>query len=293
MDVSRFWLIWPDNPALSLLVVALLAMAFLYAARLPMHQLIRATGHAVGGPLRIASRWLLAAAAEINDRNKAVLLAHGRRELENRVEREFERIATLVNRDLQGYPVLQRKLSDEVTRVEEDYKKCGEVPPPPPDWVEAVAAIGKIKSGGGELATVDHGRDQSVDQPHPRQGDRRVPQVLRGTARDPREVHAVLARHRKDAGAGRQEHQRPAEQRLVGGQPDGAVRADRGQDRQGGARAHGLGADPVRHRADGDDGGHRRHLRQLQADRVADVRDGGRGRLHHGLVAHLARWRRW
>jgi len=167
MDVSRFWLIWPDSPALSLLTLVLLAMAFLYAARLPMHQLIRAAGHAVGGPLRMASRWLLAAAVEINDRNKAVLLAHGRRELEKRIEREFERIATLVNRDLQGYPVLQRKLADEVTTIEEDYKRCGEVPPPPPDWVEAVAAIGKIKSGGGELAmSILEGINQSINRIH-------------------------------------------------------------------------------------------------------------------------------
>jgi hypothetical protein len=167
MDVSRFWLLWPESPALSLLVLALLAMAFLYAARLPMHQLLRAAGNAAGGPLRMASRWLLAGAAEINERNKAVLLAQGRREHEQRVEREFERIATLVNRDLQGYPVLQRKLSDEVTRVEEDYKKCGEVPPPPPDWVEAVDAVGKIKSGSGELATsILEGINQSINRIH-------------------------------------------------------------------------------------------------------------------------------
>jgi hypothetical protein len=167
MDVSRFWLIWPDNPALSLLLLALLVMTFLYAARLPMHQLIRAAGHAVGGPLRMASRWLMAAAAEINDRNKAVLLAHGRQDLEKRVEREFERIATLVNRDLQGYPVLQRKLADEVSRIEDDYKKCGEVPPPPPDWVEAVDAVGKIKSGSGELATsILEGINQSINRIH-------------------------------------------------------------------------------------------------------------------------------
>lgn len=153
MTVSHSWLIWPDNPALSLLVLTALAMAFLYAARLPMHQFIRAAGSALGGPLRTASRWLLAAAVDINERNKAVLLAHGRQEMESRVEREFERIAALVTRDLQGYPVLQRKLTDEVTRIEEDYKKSGEVPPPPPDWVEAVTAIGKIKSGGGEMAT--------------------------------------------------------------------------------------------------------------------------------------------
>jgi hypothetical protein len=145
------WLLWPDNVGLSILVLAVLAMAFLYAARKPMHELIRSLGQALGGPLRIGSRWLFAAAEEMRQRNRAVLLAHGRQETGSRVEREFERLAALVGRDLQGYPTLQRKLLDEITRIEEDYKKCGEVPPPPPDWVEAVAAIASVKSGGGEL----------------------------------------------------------------------------------------------------------------------------------------------
>ncbi len=144
-------LLWPDNVGLSILVLAALAMAFLYAARRPMHELIRSLGQALGGPLRIGSRWLFAAAEDMRQRNRAVLLAHGRQETGSRVEREFERLAALVGRDLQGYPTLQRKLLDEITRIEEDYKKCGEVPPPPPDWVEAVAAIASVKSGGGEL----------------------------------------------------------------------------------------------------------------------------------------------
>ena len=143
------WLLWPDNVGLSILVLAVLAMAFLYAARKPMHELIRSLGQALGGPLRIGSRWLFAAADEMRQRNRAVLLAHGRQETGSRVEREFERLGALVSRDLQGYPTLQRKLLDEITRIEEDYKKCGEVPPPPPDWVEAVAAIANVKSGGG------------------------------------------------------------------------------------------------------------------------------------------------
>jgi hypothetical protein len=145
------WLLWPDNVGISLLVLVVLGMAFLYAARRPMHELIRSLGQALGAPLRIGSRWLFAAAEEMRQRNKAVLIAHGRQEVGSRVEREFERLAALVERDLQGYAVLQRKLLDEITRIEEDYKKCGEVPPPPPDWVEAVAAIANVKSGGGEL----------------------------------------------------------------------------------------------------------------------------------------------
>jgi hypothetical protein len=151
MTGSQFWMLWPDNAGLSVLVVAVAGMLFLYAARVPMHDLIRSAGHAVAGPLRIVSRWLVAAANDMQRRNKAVLLAHGRQEVEQRIEREFERVSILVTRDLQGYPSLQRKLTDEITRIEEDYKKCGEVPPPPPDWVEAVAAVASIKSGGTEM----------------------------------------------------------------------------------------------------------------------------------------------
>jgi hypothetical protein len=145
------WLLWPDNVALSMLVLIVAGMAFMYAARRPMHDLFRSLGHMVGGPLRIAAHWLGAAAAEMNHRNKAVLLAHGRQEVGQRVEREFERLGAVVTRDLQGYPTLQRKLLDEITRIEEDYKKCGEVPPPPPDWTDAVAAVANIKSTGSEL----------------------------------------------------------------------------------------------------------------------------------------------
>jgi hypothetical protein len=145
------WMLWPDNVAVSVLLLALLAMAFMYAARRPTHELLRSLGHMIGGPLRVASRWLSAAAIEINNRNKAVLLAHGRTEVGQRLEREFERLGAIVTRDLQGYPTLQRKLLDEITRIEEDYKKCGEVPPSPPDWTEAVAAIANVKSTGNEL----------------------------------------------------------------------------------------------------------------------------------------------
>jgi hypothetical protein len=151
MTSFQAWLLWPDNVVLSVLALIVVGMAFLYAARRPMHELIRALGHALGGPLRLAARWLSATANEIHCRNKAVLLAHGRQEVGQRIEREFERLGALVTRDLQGYPTLQRKLLDEITRIEEDYKKCGEVPPPPPDWTEAVAAIANVKSTGSEL----------------------------------------------------------------------------------------------------------------------------------------------
>src|SRR5258705_2894133 len=145
MAASALGMIVPGNAALSAIVLFLIAMPFLYAARKPMHELVRALAHLIGGPLRLASRWLIATARDMKERNKAVLLAHGREETGQHIEREFERISALVTRDLEGYPALQRKLLEEITRVEEDYKKCGEVPPPPPEWVEAVTAIAKVK----------------------------------------------------------------------------------------------------------------------------------------------------
>jgi len=159
-------MIWPENPALSILVLALLGMVFLYAARRPMHELLHAVGGLIGAPLRVAARWLAATANAMRQRNKAVLLAHGRQEVGNRIEREFERLAATVKRDLQGYPTLQRKLLDEITRIEEDYRKCGEVPPPSPDWVEAVAAVANVKSGSEMVQSILEEIKRSVDKMH-------------------------------------------------------------------------------------------------------------------------------
>ena len=153
MNHSEFWMIWPGNAALSALAWFVIAMPFLYAARQPAHELLRALGRLAGGPLRAASHWLLGAARDLRERNRQVLLAHGREEAGQQIAREFERVSLLIRRDLAGYPALQRRLLDEITRVEDDYKKCGEVPPPPPEWLDAVSAVAGVKSGGNELVT--------------------------------------------------------------------------------------------------------------------------------------------
>jgi len=148
---DQFWMIWPGNAVASALILFAIAMPFLYAARRLVHDLLHSIGRMVGGPLRLGARWLFATARDMKERNSVVLLAHGREEVGQHIGREFERISALVTRDLEGYPALQRKLLEEITRVEEDYKKCGEVPPPPPEWVEAVTSISKVKSDSNEM----------------------------------------------------------------------------------------------------------------------------------------------
>ena len=159
------WMIWPENPALSAIVLFLIAIPLLYAARRPMQGLFRAMTRALSNPLRLSARWLSSSAAALRQRNRLVLLAHGREEAMKSIEREFERVTAVVQRDLQGYPALQRKVMDEITRIEEDYHKCGEVPPPPPEWTKAVGAIAKIKpSTDGLVERILGDISQSIDE---------------------------------------------------------------------------------------------------------------------------------
>jgi hypothetical protein len=142
------WLFWPDNVALSILALATLAILFLYAARQPMHGVIHSLCHLVTQSARILSRWLFLSAETLRLRNQSVLLAHGQEGAAQIIEREFERVGGIIRRDLHEFPALQRKLMEEVTRIEEDYRRCGEVPPPPPEWVSALESVSQIKSGG-------------------------------------------------------------------------------------------------------------------------------------------------
>lgn len=166
MNNLNSWLFWPDQVALSLLALFFLASIFLYAARIPAHSVIISLCSLAGRALRLGARWLLRSAEGLRQRNKTVLLAHGQAEVTAQVEREFERVAVLVRKELGEYPALQRKLMDELTRIEDDYLKCGEVPPPPPEWVEALSTIANLKSGGDIAKKLLEDLHKSVQKIH-------------------------------------------------------------------------------------------------------------------------------
>ncbi len=201
MATWQSWLFWPDNALASILVLALIVLPFLYGARTPVHSTIRSISRLISNPLRITARWLFVTAQELRARNQLVLLAHGREEVGKAIEREFERIAKVVQRDLHGYPALQRKLMDEITRIEEDYMKCGEVPLPPPEWTKAVAAIAKIKPSGDGLvekilddisASIDKIYDKVVAEYRRSYGERH--KILKGFMPFWRSVDRTLTR---------------------------------------------------------------------------------------------------
>ncbi len=137
-------LLMQNQPVLSILLWAVLAIVLLFMARSQAHGVIRGGCRVLANALRLASRSVLAAERKLGLRNREVLLAAGEEEVEKEVAREFHRVEAVVRRDLQGYPAFHRQMSDLVTRIDEDYRQSTEVPPPPPGWVTAVETMAKL-----------------------------------------------------------------------------------------------------------------------------------------------------
>ena len=131
-------------PALSAMLWIVLGVAALYLARPSAHKVIGAISRALHDAMRIAARSLAHGERRLAERNREVLLALGQEAKERTIEREFQRVAESVQRDLSRYPALQRSLSDSIARIEDDHQKSAEIPPEPPGWVKAVDAVAKI-----------------------------------------------------------------------------------------------------------------------------------------------------
>lgn len=184
---SHAWLIWPEHPVWSFLAVLVLAWVVLYLARGPVHRLVRSVARVVHFHLRLVSHWLIKAAAEVRERNRSVLLAHGRDELGRRIEHEIERVELAVRRNLHGYPVLQRKLLDQVRALEEDYRRHADAPPEAPEWAKIVAAIAKAKPNGDPVvARIIADLQRTVGEAHA--------QAMREYAKGFASRHRALAR---------------------------------------------------------------------------------------------------
>jgi hypothetical protein len=144
MSMTKLLIIWPGSPVLSLLLWILVMVVMLYLARNSAHRAIFSLTRVVHSGFRLMSKSVLLAEAKLVQRNKEVLLNTGIESVERLIEREFHRVDAVVKRDLSGYPALHRALSDQVTRIDEDYRESSELPPPPPQWVKAVEAVAKL-----------------------------------------------------------------------------------------------------------------------------------------------------
>lgn len=138
--------LWPENPALSLLLLWVLSTLFLWAAREPMLQVLRGLGRSLESGLSGVSRACAELAASLAARSREALLAAGELELRARLQRELHRVDASFSAKLGHYANLQRRLDDLLHRLDADYQKCGEAPPEAPGWTSAVEAVSAIPS---------------------------------------------------------------------------------------------------------------------------------------------------
>lgn len=151
MPTTDLLMLWSDQTALSVFIWLFIIIVLMYLARHPAHATILAITRALRNGLRITSRSVLLTEQRLKQRNREVLLAAGREATERYIEREFQRVETLVTRDLSSYPTLHRELMEQITRIDEDYRQSAEVPPSPPTWLKAVDAVAKIPTNGDPM----------------------------------------------------------------------------------------------------------------------------------------------
>jgi hypothetical protein len=133
------------SPFLSTFIWIILILAAMYLARKPSHRCLASFSLIIRNSMRLFATSVKLAEKRLNDRNRDVLLSAGRQHTERCVEREFERISTAVQRDLEGYPQLQRQLNESLVKLDEDHRKSVEIPQTLPDWVKVIKAIASIR----------------------------------------------------------------------------------------------------------------------------------------------------
>ena len=137
------------SPVISALLWIVLVVAALYLVRRTAHKTIEAAAHGLHRAFRTASRAVARSEKTLAERNRDVLLAHGREAKERIIEREFDRINETVRKDLANYSSLHRSLSESINRIEKDHQEAVDVPPDPPGWVKAVQAVAAMDEKDG------------------------------------------------------------------------------------------------------------------------------------------------
>ncbi|MFG1497154.1 hypothetical protein ABMA57_11020 [Saccharospirillum sp. HFRX-1] len=190
------WMIIPDAPLWSALVILLLALVLLYAARLPVHRLVQRFSRLVTSVLRLYGRSLAVLAEQIRLRNREVLLELGRSREERRLERHFHQVKRLVERDLARFPDLQQAISRHIAQLEDDYYRTAETPPPAPDWLDAidkVVHLREIQAGNPVVSKVLADLESKLHRQH----EQSLEDFRRGMQQRHRLLHSMMPHWRK------------------------------------------------------------------------------------------------
>lgn len=140
--------LWSASTIASAATWLLLIVVTLYLARRPCQDLLTQTSRGLQRLFRLSARLLARQAEWLLERNREVLTAVAEEQTERAIERELRRISRTLDRDLSAYPALHRALSEQIARIDEDYRQSADVPPAPPAWLGAVEAVAAVEAKG-------------------------------------------------------------------------------------------------------------------------------------------------
>lgn len=140
----------PSMPGLSLVILAVVSMIFLYFAREPVHKMIQAMSDGSAGGLRKLADWTKKSAEALEEKDRKVLLESGVAKMQGEILQEFSRIDMANTKCLEGYPKLQLRLDENISRMQRDYEECGQVTPMAPGWSEVVESLGNAQSSAND-----------------------------------------------------------------------------------------------------------------------------------------------
>jgi hypothetical protein len=138
---------WIDSPYLRMAVGFVALVAVMFLVRTQAHAFILRFARAVRSQLRLLARFCLRIAQRMRLRNYEVTRALAEQLLQRRIEKEFMRIESMVVGDLANYQRMAASINRQLDTINRDYEESMQVPPAPPQWIEAVDALAALEHG--------------------------------------------------------------------------------------------------------------------------------------------------
>ena len=138
--------IWPQMPFLSIAVLVIASMIFLYLARTPLHLALNSINDGISGGMQKVAEWIKSLVIKMQEKNRKVLLESNIAESEQKIAQEFKRVDASYTKHLAEYPKLHLKLDESIATVDADFIECGQAVPEAPGWNDAVESIASIKA---------------------------------------------------------------------------------------------------------------------------------------------------
>jgi hypothetical protein len=182
--------IWPEIPALSIAVLVVGAAIIIFVARTPLYKALEGLSEGVSTGFKKVAEWADRIADKIKERDQKVLLESGVGAHKHKLVDEFGRVEISFSKNLADYPGLQRRLDDHISKIEADYRECGQTIPKAPGWNEAVTSIAKLKGSAGDRVI-----EKMLSEIHRSavEGEKRALKELRDTTSQRHKILSAMA----------------------------------------------------------------------------------------------------